>query len=169
MNDASLEISAAAQVVENYFQATYHGDMDAIRAVFHEAATIVGFIDDEFYVFSVDEFITRLSQYPSSAESKEKYDKRIVAVGLDKQIATVTTHNLVGDRYFTDKINVAFCDGKWKIIYKLFTNYLLRINLYLCIIICGAQEPTVFYVLAKRGRCQFLAPILQYLVRFGKE
>ena len=61
------EIFLAAQVVEDYFQATYHGDMEAVRAVFHEAAMIVGFIEDEFYAFSVDEFIARLSQYPSSA------------------------------------------------------------------------------------------------------
>ena len=120
VNDNTDKLYAAAKVVETYFKATYQGDMSAVRAVFHETATITGFLGDEFVVFSVDEFIALLSGREAPAAKNEPYDKRIIAVDVSERIATVKTYNLVGDTYFTDKINLALFNGQWKIINKLF-------------------------------------------------
>ncbi len=52
------------------------------------------------------------------------YDKQIVDIQLQNDIAVVTAKVLVGDDYCIDYISVIDIDGAWKIRHKIFTNNL---------------------------------------------
>jgi uncharacterized protein YyaL (SSP411 family) len=54
-------IEEALCVVEAYFHATYNGDAGGIKKVFHEVATISGYIEDEFYTWTVDQFVANIA------------------------------------------------------------------------------------------------------------
>jgi len=114
-------LKPVAKVVEQYFYATYHGDADGIRNVFHKDATINGFLDDKFYSWSVEAFIKNIVDRPIVAKNNEKYNKRIFAIDVTGPIAMIKAHNLVADVEFTDQISLALLSGQWKIINKLFT------------------------------------------------
>jgi ketosteroid isomerase-like protein len=115
-------LDEAKHVVEAYFQATYHGDAEEIKKVFHERATVSGYVGDAFYSWTVDEFVNNITSRPIAANCDEIYDKQVLAVDVTDRIARVKARNLVSDTYFIDQMNVACVDGVWLIINKLFTS-----------------------------------------------
>lgn len=117
------ECEKVQQVVELYFQTTYHEEASAIKGLFHPTARINGFIAKQFYTWSIDEFVANICARPVAADNNEKYDKEIISIKINAaNIAYVKARNLVGDTYFIDQINLIRLNDEWKIISKVFTD-----------------------------------------------
>ena len=116
------KLQQALEVVEHYFQATYRADSEVLFSLFHQQAAVSGFINSEFQSWVAKDFINNICSRPVAADNNQDYDKHVLAVELNGDIAFIKARNLVGDIYFTDQINLIWSDNRWLIISKIFAS-----------------------------------------------
>lgn len=107
-------------VIENYFQGTHTGSADLLREAFLEDAHISGNFNGTYVDFSLDDFIARV-EAAATENPGAVFDKTVLDIKVQGDIALVTAKVLVGDIYCIDFINLIQCDGIWKIRHKSFT------------------------------------------------
>lgn len=108
------------QVVELYFMATYHGDVQGIRQAFHPKSQITGHFKEQYIEWDLEQFIAHINSKPSAAVAIEVYDKKIISIDLTRNAAMVKAQVLVGGIFFTDYITLLKLDGAWIIRNKSF-------------------------------------------------
>jgi hypothetical protein len=113
-------MQAIRECVNDYFLGTYHGDAKQIKNAFHPDAEISGILKGQYYAWTLDEFIQRVTTAPTSAAKNEKFDKQILLLDQTSDAAMVKARVVVGDLVFTDYITLLKIDGKWVIRNKSF-------------------------------------------------
>lgn len=108
-------------VIENYFQGSHQGCAELLKQAFHADAHITGNFDGSYVDFSLSDFIERIKAAHKAGENKV-YDKKIISVDIETNIAIVKAKVLVGKIYFIDLITLIKIKGEWKIRNKSFTN-----------------------------------------------
>lgn len=121
LNNPDKSTQEIIGVVENYFQGTYQGSAELLQKAFHPDAHITGNFDGNYVDFSLPDFIARVQAAEQAGENKQ-YDKKIVSLEIESDIAMAKTKVLVGDAYFMDLITLINIKGEWKIRNKSFTN-----------------------------------------------
>ena len=121
MQHSPQDEQSIRKVVEMYFTGTYHGKEEELRRAFYPEARIVGSINGTINDWSLDAFIARVTQPPTSAEKKEKFDKEILLIDITNQTAMVKTRVVAGGFHFIDYITLLKIDGQWLIRFKSFT------------------------------------------------
>jgi hypothetical protein len=116
------DIQQITDVINNYFQGTYHGNADLLSQAFHPNARITGIIEDNIIDWSISEFITRVTEEPTADKKGEKYNKKIILIDVTKCAAIVKTHVEVGYLTFIDYITLLKIHEKWVIRNKSFMN-----------------------------------------------
>lgn len=120
MSDKELP-SEIVQVIEDYFQGTYHADGTRLERAFHPDAHIVGFLGDIQSDETSTEFISRIISGPSQADKGERFQKRILDAHITDNAGVVIAKVYVAGRPFVDYITVLMIEGQWKIRNKTFT------------------------------------------------
>jgi hypothetical protein len=117
-NDAHL----VADIVKLYFTGAYRGDENDLKHAFHPDTHITGILNNQYYDWTLAEFITRVTAKPTAAMKEEKYDKEILSIEITNNAAIVKARAAVGDIIFTDYITLLKIEGQWVIRSKSFTN-----------------------------------------------
>lgn len=102
---------------ETYLEAGRKGDIDLMKSVFHEDATIFGYFESEF----LGGPIQLLYDWMKNFGSAKDIDGQVVSADLEGSIGNVKVQarNWCGYN-FTDYLNFLKVDGKWLIINKMF-------------------------------------------------
>jgi hypothetical protein len=112
---------AITDVVETYFKGTFEGNADNLISCFHPKAHITGHFDDINIDLARDAFIERVKQQKIDGIN-QIYDKSILSLEHQHNIAIVKARVRVGNDVFIDYISLMLFGNEWKIRHKLFTN-----------------------------------------------
>lgn len=106
--------------IENYFLGTHEADITRVKKAFHPDCKITGFIKESHTEMTLPQFCERINEARKSLP--KEYDKKIISIDLQENIAMVKARVLVSEVYFTDYITLLCLNGEWKIRQKSFTD-----------------------------------------------
>ena len=110
------------EAVTMYFKGTYYGNSDLLHKSFHPDAGITGIINGEVFDWSLSDFITRVTAFPTAENRGEEYNKIIISIDKTKSAAMVKSRVAVGELIFFDYITLLKINDQWVIRNKSFTN-----------------------------------------------
>jgi hypothetical protein len=117
-NDDQQEIR---KIVNLYFKGTYEGNADVVRQAFHPDAHITGILQGQYYDWTLNDFVARITQIPTPTSKNEVYNKEIITIDHQHDAAIVKARVAVGNFIFTDYITLLKINSQWTIRNKSFT------------------------------------------------
>ncbi len=120
MSNAPTKVSeydAIAKVIQIYIDGAKSGSGDDMKPVFHNDATIFGYVGDDLFGGPIQKLFDWNDENGPATELKS----RIASIDLIDTVATVRLEldNWTGSR-FTDLFTLLKLDGEWKIMNKVF-------------------------------------------------
>ena len=109
------------KIIKLYFDSMYHSNAQLVKAVFHPAAKITGYVEDKLEEMNTNEFAKFVGeQKPSPANKNDPEMLEIVSI----DIAGKTAVALVRDDHlgvtYLDTLSFLKIDKNWVIYNKLF-------------------------------------------------
>ena len=65
VEEKDRDVRDVREVAERYIEATYRGDVEALRGCFHKSAVMSGYLGDELLTGSADRFFRDIASAPS--------------------------------------------------------------------------------------------------------
>ena len=114
LNDDTRQIEA---VMETYIEGGRTGSSDALRPIFHELATICGYVGPDLFAQPIEQFYDWHRENGPAADLKAGD----FHIDIEGTAATVRLEldNWTGHR-FTDFFTMVKIDGQWQIMSKVF-------------------------------------------------
>lgn len=107
--------------VQNYLDGLYSCDTHKLEQVFHPQAHYVGAPDGELLIRSIQEYLSIVAAREPGSQRGEQRHEAIEAIEFaGEDTALVRLHCRIGPRFFIDLLSIIRCDGRWRIICKLF-------------------------------------------------
>ena len=118
---ATPEYAAVRKVLERYIAASYAGDVESLKDVFHTQALMAGYLDDNLDVGTPEPFYAELEENESSESTGEAYHAEISFVHISGQLASaaVVEDNLLGFNY-VNHFHLLKIRGEWQIVSKIY-------------------------------------------------
>lgn len=116
----NTELQNINDVINLYFKGTYQGNADQLKKAFHPDARITGILNDQYYDWSLADFISRVTTKPTAENKHEQYNKEIVMIDITSHAAIVKARVVVGGLIFTDYITLLKINNTWAIRNKSF-------------------------------------------------
>jgi hypothetical protein len=110
-------------VVARYVDAAFRGDVAVLRACFHPAAVMSGYLGDELLVGGPERFFEDIGSTPSMESTGAPYVAETVSVEVLGDAASVRLDEtgFFGSMSFSNWFHlVRTGDGEWRIVSKLF-------------------------------------------------
>lgn len=119
MSKPSIEddIRRIETLMQTYVEGGRTGSVDTLRPIFHELATICGYVGPDLFAQPIEQFYD-WHQENGPAADLEAGDIRIDIEGT-AATARIELHNWNGHR-FTDFFTLVRIDGQWQIMSKVF-------------------------------------------------
>ena len=116
------EIAAIEQLISNYFNGIYKGDVNLLRSCFQEGMVLYGDIEGSEYVKGVEEYLEGVKTRKSPEELQESFEMKIIGVDILGKIAIAKLHlPMLGYNYY-DYVSLTKMEGAWKIVNKVFAH-----------------------------------------------
>ena len=118
------EYAAVRSVLERYAEASHRGDVPALRAVFHPAAVMNGYLGDDLEMGTPEPFFRDLEEAVSTTGMSEEYRAEITSIAVDGPVAAgcIVEEDLLGINY-VNHFHLLETDDEWSIVAKTFTTY----------------------------------------------
>lgn len=111
------EYDAIAEVVQRYIAGARSGRGDDMKPVFHQDATVFGYVDDDLFAGPIKQLFAWNDENGPATDLQA----RIASIDLIETVATVRLElDNWTDYRFTDLFTLLKVDGKWKIMNKVF-------------------------------------------------
>jgi hypothetical protein len=115
------DFDAVAAVLAVYFDGLHYADSKRLAEVFHSQAQYVCVTDGTFLHRDMASYFPVVDARVSPASKGEARRDEIVSIEFAGPVtARVTARCSIGDRHFTDFLNLIKLDGRWQIISKVF-------------------------------------------------
>ena len=123
MDDDSRDVRQVREAAARYIDAVYRGDVPALRACFHPAAVMSGYLGDEFLAGDPERFFEDVTAAPSMAATGAPYVAEVTVVDVVGDVASVRVDEtgFFGSLAFANWFHLVRIDGVWLIVSKLFT------------------------------------------------
>lgn len=123
MNLDFKELEALKLLIEKYFKAVYEADVPTLKEIFHEKASMNGYLGDMLLVGTPEPFFADLSSKPSMAETKIDCRMVIKSINCTGKIANVVmkVDGFYGVACIEDMFHLIKENDEWKIVCKTFT------------------------------------------------
>lgn len=115
--------SQAAVVIamQTYFDALYHGDVEALRRVFHPKAIYVCPTGEDLVYLTMDQYFPVVeARVPPAGRGEIRRDAVEAISFAGPKTAFARVRCSIGEKYFTDFLTLILDQGDWKIISKVF-------------------------------------------------
>ena len=114
---------AVTAVVQKYIDATYRGDVEALRQCFHTEAAMSGYLGSERLQGGPEPFFQAIGENPPMATAGAPYVGKIASLEVVGRVASarIEETGFAGDLSFTDWFHLIEDNGEWKIVSKAFT------------------------------------------------
>ena len=115
-------IKKIEQVITNYFEGIYYGNLEKLESSFDDNAIIYGDINGVPYKKSKEDYISGVKNRQSPSVLKEDFKMKIVGIDVIGNVAMVKVHlPMLGYNYY-DYLSLTKIDKEWKIVNKIFSN-----------------------------------------------
>ena len=120
---AEDKITAVQNVIQQYINGTYHGDVEKLRRCFHENALMSGYLGDQMMISGPEPFFEDISKNPPMSEAGAPYNGEITSIEITGNTANVTVKEtgFAGTLNFTNYFHLMKVEDEWKIMSKTFT------------------------------------------------
>ncbi len=111
-------------VMEEYVDAVYRADVDALRHLFHPGALMAGYLGEELLVGTPEPFLADIGGHPSMAKAGDPYRADITGVEAQGRAATatLTETGFFGTNRFVNYFALIEVEERWKIVSKTFAS-----------------------------------------------
>ncbi|MEQ9288830.1 MAG: nuclear transport factor 2 family protein [Cyclobacteriaceae bacterium] len=117
--EKSIEIG---QVIHNYLEGIYQGDVERLRSSFTDNAQLRGEVKGAEYFKSLENYLEGVKNRKSPRELGEVFKMKILSLEIVGNVATAKLHvPMLGYNYY-DFLSLCIVKGEWKIVNKLFTH-----------------------------------------------
>ncbi len=124
MQDEAQDVRDVRAAAARYVDATYRGDVEALRACFHPSAAMSGYLGDELLTGGPERFFEDIASTPSMESTGAPYVAETVSVEVVGDAATVRVDEtgFFGTMSFTNWFHLIRTeDDEWLIVSKLFS------------------------------------------------
>ena len=116
------DLNNILEVIEQYFQGIYQGDIDMLQRVFHPQTFLFGDINGKPYQKTVKEYLEGVQNRKSPKELGEAFRMKTLSVEVLNGIAYARLISPMFEFKYHDYLAFNKIDGKWVIVNKIFTN-----------------------------------------------
>ena len=117
MTTSSDELGKIHAVMDTYVKAAGESHCDSFREIFHDMATICGYVGPDLFAGPIEQFYEwHEDNGPATSLSA---DTPILDVEGSAASARIELHNWTGHR-FTDFFTLVKVEGEWQILSKVF-------------------------------------------------
>jgi len=122
MAKTESEVEVVRQVIQQYIDGSYKGDVKALKKVFHPNALMAGYLQGQLVIGTPEPFFADIEKHPSMVGSGAPYKAEIKSIDVAGQIASVILVEMgfFGVMSFTNYFHLLKERGEWKIISKTF-------------------------------------------------
>ncbi|MCH1983478.1 nuclear transport factor 2 family protein [Ruminococcus sp. OA3] len=123
MNLHYSDVEQIKNLLDNYFEAVKHADIESLKTIFSEEAAMYGYLGDVCLSGTPEPFFQDLASKPSMAEQGTDCRYVVTSVHVTGKIATasIAVDNFFGAAYVEDYFHLVKSDDTWKIVCKTFT------------------------------------------------
>lgn len=123
MNSNFVETEAIKNLLDRYGDAVYSADIDALKTIFHEKASMNGYLGPDMLIGTPEMFFADLGSKPSMKEQKDDFRCVLTDLRVTGSIAEATlfVDNFYGAACIEDHFHLIKDNGEWKIVCKTFT------------------------------------------------
>ena len=123
MNQNFQASEAVKNVMDQYFQAVYQGDIATLKELFHPKASMNGFLGQDLLIGTPEAFFAVLQSKPSMASQNTDCRCVLKSLQVTGKIASVVlfVDGFFGAATIEDHFHLLEVDGKWRILCKTFT------------------------------------------------
>ncbi|MBG6130236.1 hypothetical protein IWQ47_001681 [Aquimarina sp. EL_43] len=115
-------IKEIENLITNYFEGIFYGDVTKLESCFHKNVYIYGDIKGVDYLKSVTEYLEGVKNRQSPKDLNENLKMKIIGIDIMGKIAMAKLHlPMLGYNYY-DYLSLAKINNNWKIVNKLFTH-----------------------------------------------
>ncbi|GGD09145.1 nuclear transport factor 2 family protein [Hyunsoonleella pacifica] len=115
-------IKQIENLITNYFEGIFYGDVLKLETCFHENSHIYGDIKGVDYLKSIKDYLEGVKNRQSPKELKESFKMKIIGIDIMGKIAMAKLHvPMLGYNYY-DYLSLSKIDNRWIITNKIFTH-----------------------------------------------
>ncbi|WP_024771422.1 nuclear transport factor 2 family protein [Aquimarina macrocephali] len=115
-------IKEIENLITNYFEGIFYGDITKLESCFHKNVYIYGDIKGVDYLKSVNEYLEGVKSRQSPRDLNENLKMKIIGIDIMGKIAMAKLHvPMLGYNYY-DYLSLTKINNDWKIVNKLFTH-----------------------------------------------
>ena len=116
-------IGQIADVLDDYFQGIYTGNVQQLLEVFHPRCLLFGDINSTPYLKTLPEYLEGVKNRKSPQALGEPMNMKIISLEVVQNMAVVKAHVPMFEFNYYDYISLLKGDDqKWRIVNKLFTH-----------------------------------------------
>ncbi len=108
-------------VIENYFDGIFQGNVILLRQVFHPRALLFGEVNGQPYEKNLEEYLHIVQNRDSPMKLGEEKRMKIISIELIGNISYAKLHVPIFEFNYHDFIALNKINGRWLIVNKLFT------------------------------------------------
>ncbi|NQW08320.1 MAG: nuclear transport factor 2 family protein [Alphaproteobacteria bacterium] len=115
------------QAMQLYFDGFHHGDVEALKRVFHPDCHLMSSATGEFVNDGMAAVYGRVAGRAKPSEAGQPRYDHILSIDLaGPETALVKCQIAIEPKLFTDYLNFARINGEWRIVSKVFTYVLIE-------------------------------------------
>ncbi len=115
-------IKEIEDLITNYFEGIFYGDITKLESCFHENTYLYGDIKGADYLKSVTEYLEGVKNRQSPEDLNETLKMKIIGIDVMGKIAMAKLHvPMLGYNYY-DYLSLSKIKDEWKIVNKIFTH-----------------------------------------------
>jgi ferredoxin-fold anticodon binding domain-containing protein len=115
-------IKEIENLITNYFEGIFYGDITKLKACFQEKGYIYGDIKGIVVLKSVNEYLMEVKDRQSPNKLNEILKMKIIGIDVMGEIAMAKLHVPMLEYNYYDYLSLAKIDKDWRIVNKLFTH-----------------------------------------------
>ena len=110
------------QVIKNYWEGIYFGDLQKLGSSFAENAYLYGDVRGVEYMKSLNNYLEGVKDRKSPNDLEESFAMELLGLEIVGNVAIAKLHMpMLGYNYY-DFLSLSIVDGEWKIVNKVFTH-----------------------------------------------
>jgi hypothetical protein len=115
-------IKEIENLITNYFEGIFYGDITKLKSCFHKNVYIYGDIKGVNYLKSINEYLEGVKNRQSPKDLNENLKMKIIGIDIMGKIAMAKLHvPMLGYNYY-DYLSLTKINNDWKIVNKLLTH-----------------------------------------------
>lgn len=114
------DVKEVQNLIDNYFEGLFFGDIVKLKLCFHENTYIYGNINNVDTIKSLKAYLENVKNRQSPKELNEDFEMKVISIDILGKTAMAKLHvPMLGYNYY-DYLSLFKIDTHWKIVNKLF-------------------------------------------------